>query len=277
MSKMIVIFKLSAGASIYLAANIISNFVFPMSKELSVPPSAEAWFSIPSLFIAGFIYSLVILFTNNNSRKSGIKFIFQLTVIIIGVNVILTQIETLYFQAAFPLITNREMAGLFIRGILVHCMFVPLTIVLFNKKTEKQDKKYSWASSWWKYLLAAFIYLPFYLGFGMIAQLSPALQNEYTEWMMESRLIQLLPLWTLFRGILWAILIIIIMDLFVERKKAIIAVMLIFTVFVAISLIHPSVLMSRDLRIVHFFEIIGSMSLYGLSAAILVSKRGIKS
>ncbi|MCK5153422.1 MAG: hypothetical protein KAQ93_03615 [Spirochaetales bacterium] len=276
MSKLIVFIKLSGGAVIYFAAIIISNFIFPMSKELLVLPPAEAWFSIPSLFIAGFIYSVVILFTITYSRKSGIKFIFQLTAIIIGVNVILTQIETLYFQAAFPLITNREMAGLFIRGFLIHLMFVPLTIFLFNKKTVIQNKKYSWSSSWWKYSLAAFIYLPFYLGFGMLAQLSPSLQNEYTEWMMESRLIQLLPLWTLFRGILWTLLVFFIMDLFVERKKAIIAVILIFTVFVALSLIHPSVLMSRELRIVHFLEITCSMSLYGLFAAKLISKKEIE-
>ena len=62
------------------------------------------------------------------------------------------------------------------------------------------------------------------------------------------------------------------MDLFSERKKSIIAVIIIFTVFVAVSLIHPSVLMSQELRVVHFFEIVASMTLYGFISAKLVSK-----
>jgi hypothetical protein len=272
MSKIKVFMKLMAGTVIFAAANIISNLVYPMSKEMANPPSGEAWFAIPSLFIAGFIYSAVILFVCSNSRKSGIKLIVQLTALIIGVNVIMTQIETLYFQEAFPVITNKEMIGLFIRGILVHLIFVPATIAIFNKKTVMQDKNFIWSSSWWKYLLAVLVYVPVYLGFGMIAQLSPALQEEYAEWMMDSRLIQLLPLWTLFRGVLWTFLVFVIIDLFSKRKKSIIAVIIIFTVFVAVSLIHPSVLMSQELRVVHFFEIAASMTLYGFISAKLVSK-----
>ena len=272
MSKIKVFMKLMAGAVIFAAANTISNLVYPMSKEMANPPSGEAWFAFPSLFIAGFIYSAVILFVCSNSRKSGNKLIVQLTALIIGVNVIMTQIETLYFQEAFPVITNKEMIGLFIRGILVNLIFVPSTIVIFNKKTVMQDKNFIWSSSWWKYLLAVLLYVPVYLGFGMIAQLSPALQEEYAEWMMDSRLIQFLPLWTLFRGALWTFLVFVIMDLFSERKKSIIAVIIIFTVFVAVSLIHPSVLMSQELRVVHFFEITASMTLYGFISAKLVSK-----
>lgn len=273
MSKIKVLLKLILGSVIYTAAIIIGGIIYPMSKEFSTSPPGEGWFTLPSLFIAGIIYSSVIFYVVSNSRKSLITLIFQLTTAIIGVNVILTQIETLYFLSAFPLITNAEMAGLFIRGTVVHLIFVPLTIVLFNKKSVIQKKNYSWSASWWKYSLAVFIYLPLYFCFGMIAELSPALQTEYVEWMMDSRLVQLLPLWTLFRGFLWTILLFIIMDLFVERKKAITAVILIFTVFVAVGLIHPSILMTKELRTVHFLEILGSMSLYGLFASKLISKK----
>lgn len=94
-----------------------------------------------------------------------------------------------------------------------------------------------------------------------------------SEWILNPRLIQLLPLWTLFRGALWILLVLVIMDLFVERKKGIIAVILIFTVFTAVGLIHPSVLMSPTLRAVHFFEITASMTLYGFISVKLISKR----
>ena len=59
----------------------------------------------------------------------------------------------------------------------------------------------------------------------------------------------------------------------IERKKSVIAVILIFTVFTVVGLIHPSVLMSPTLRAVHFFEITVSMTLYGFLSAKLVSKR----
>jgi len=273
MSKIRVLLKLFAGAVIYTAANIISNLILPMSQQMAALPPEEAWFALPSMVIAGFIYSAVILFVCSNSRKSGLRRTIQLTAFIIAVNVIMMQIETLYFQAAFPVITDREMTGLFIRGILVHLLFVPSAAALLHQKSIKLEKDFVWSSSWWKYALAVLVYVPVYLGFGMIAQLSPALQEEYAEWVLNSRLIQLLPLWTVFRGALWTLLVFVIVDLFIERKKAVIGVILIFTVFTAVGLIHPSVIMSPTLRVVHFFEITASMTLYGFISVKLISKR----
>ncbi len=273
MSKFKFLIHLIAGALIYTLATILSTLIFPMSQELSTLPTGESWFSLPSLLIAGFIYSLVIYYLIKYSRKSGKKLLFQLTAVIIGVNVIMTQIETFYFQSAFPLITNREMAGLFIRGILIHLLYIPLFFKLSKIKSASGSKNFILSSSWWRYALSAIIYVPVYLGFGMIAQRSPALQAEYSEWMMKSSLIQMLPLWTLFRGVLWTLLAVLVSDMFDERKTAITSVILIFTVFVAVSLIHPSAIMSFELRLVHFFEIIGSMALYGFLAAKLVSKK----
>lgn len=181
MSRLNILIKLIAGAVIYTAAIIISNLIFPMSEQMASLPPEEAWFALPSLVIAGFIYSALILFVCSNSRKSGFRRTIQFTALIIGVNVIMTQIEALYFQTAFPVITDREMIGLFIRGILVHLLFVPSTVVIFSQKSIKLEKEFVWSSSWWKYALAVLVYVPVYFGFGMIAQLSPALQEEYAE------------------------------------------------------------------------------------------------
>lgn len=267
--------KVLGGAMIYAVARALSGIVWPLSPGFSAVPENEAWFTIPALLLVGLVYSLILRFYAKNSSAPTGRLILKASGSFFLINTIQTQVETFYFRKAFPLITDSDMAGLFVIGILFSILFAPACILLHRAGEKAGDRvpaerDYSFSRSWWRYALAALAYVPLYLGFGMLAKLSPVLREEYASWIINDRLVSLLPLWQVARGTLFAAIAVLIFSIFPSRNKAILGASLSFALFTSLELLFPNILMPPTLRLIHFFEITASMVAYAFVSGYLL-------
>lgn len=272
--------KVLGGTMIYAVARAVSSVAWPLSPGFSAVPENEAWLTLPALLLVGLVFSLILRFYAVYSSDTTGKLILKASGAFFLINTIQTQVETFYFWEAFPIITKSDMAGLFIIGAIFSILFAPACILLqrAGQKTGASvpaERDYSFSRTWWRYALAVIAYVPLYLGFGMLAQLSPVLRQEYAAWIVNDSLVTLLPLWQVGRGILFAGIAVLIFSIFHSRKKAILGALLSFTLFISLELLFPNILMSPRLRLIHFIEINASMVAYALvsGSLMLIKKR----
>ncbi len=270
--------KVLGGAMIYAIARAASGMLWPLSAGFSAIPENEAWFTLPALALVGLGYSMILRFYSQHSSEKTWVLALKTFAVFVLVNTVQSQVETLYFREAFPMITDADLAGVFVMGFITSILFVPACIFLHRagfktKAADPNPRDFYFGKAWWRYALSALAYLPLYLGFGMLAQLSPDLKAEYAEWVVNDRLLAFLPLWQVARGMLFAAATVLLFSIFSARSKAILGTALSLTFFISLELLFPNIIMSPTLRLVHFFELNGSMALYSLAAGFLLLKK----
>ena len=262
---------------VFSVVKIVLGILITFSPGFSAIPEQEAWFLFPSMLIHGICYGILILYVCRKSYLPSLKLAAVLTPVFITLNVLLVNVETLYFHEAFPSITDADILKLFVLGVLFGVAYVPSAVFIFRGKAvpEKDDTAdFSLERTWWKYPIAALLYVALYLGFGFIAQLSPSLQQEYAEWIGGATdKVRMLPLFQIPRGVGFAASAVAIFLLFKKRRYAVTAAALLLSLLISIQLIGPNPLMSRSLRTVHFFEITLSMGIYGILSGVLLLRK----
>lgn len=280
MSTFKTIFKVVLGALVYFVVQAALGLALPMSPGVSAVPASEQWMTLPGLILVGLVYSAILLYYCRHSSRDTKELAALSAIALFAIGTFQSQIETWYFRKAFAVITDRDLVLLFVQGFVAAAVFAPAAVLLFRGRSGRavdrsgEERDYSFDRRWWRYLLAALLYLPFYFGFGMLAQLAPVLGTTYAGWTADASLVALLPLWQVLRGGLFAGLAVLVISLFPRRGQAAFALSASFSLFLAIPLVLPSIIMSPSLRLVHFFEIFGSMALYSLTTVALVTKKG---
>lgn len=277
MNQLKMLLKIAAGALAFITARIISALVFPFSEGLSALPEADQAWIFPAMTLTALGFSTLLFYVRRGSALGQGRLIILSGLVFLTVNTLQTQIETLYFRSAFPMITDRDMVYLFLSGILTTLVWIPAALTLFGRKAGLEpgtERDWTWEKRPLRYALAALAYLPFYLGFGYLAQMSPALRAEYAEWIAVPELTAWLPLWQVFRGAGFLTISLVALSLFPRRRQGAWGLALMLSLFISLELLTPSVLMSTPLRLVHFCEITLSMVLYGLTLSRLVIRKG---
>jgi hypothetical protein len=255
--------KTAAAVIIYFPGQVAANAAFPLSAGLSAIPAEQAGLVLPALLAVGTLYSFILHFAARRSHLPLPKLIAAMGAVFYLVNTFQNQIETWYFRSAFPMIGEGDLGAFFLRGLLVTAIWVPSSLVLFRAgRPVAAERAFGLAGDWWKYLLAALAFVPVYLGFGFIAQLTPVLREVYAGWIADPLPTALLPLWQVFRGAVFTGIACLVFVVFATRRAALAGALLVFPAFMAAELFLPSAIMPPALRLVHTVEIVTSMSLW---------------
>jgi hypothetical protein len=294
MEKLTTALRVALCALAYSAIQAALGLALPMSPEFSAVPENERWMALPALFLVGLVYSAILLYYCRRSPMGSPALAALAGLVLFAVGTFQSQIETWYFRKAFPIITDRDLALLFVHGFLTAGLFAPAAVLILRGRAfhargrvpraggrgaeaaAAVDRDFAFERRWWRYLLAALAYLPFYFGFGMLAQLAPVLGATYAPWIADESLLALLPFWQLLRGALFMGLGVLLTSLFSKRSHAAFALSVSFSLFISASLAFPSIIMPAALRAVHFCEITSSMILYALAVVALLTRRKAK-
>ncbi len=269
-----IFFKCILGAIIYLVSSIIPGILWPLKEELLTGiPSNEAWFSLPSILIVGFVFTAILYFFSAKSRLEIGKRIIVLTIMFYFTTTFMSQIETWYFRAAFPLIDNRTLLLFFLNNLVVAIIFVPSIILIFKHKIEESERlDFNTKNSPVLVVLLSLFYVGVYFFFGKyVAYSSETLRNFYSGWTQISELSNNLWLFQIIRGFMWVSLAWLGVNQFKKSKHAIIGITVFFGFSLSILLIIPNMLMPAEVRFYHGIETFSSMLLYGFACGIILT------
>ncbi len=265
-------------AVVFLVCFILPGFIFPVSKELqdAVAASGRQGETMLYILLVSIASALVISFPIRHARAGGIGLIVAVIVTAFGFETFMGQIESLYFHAAFPLLSTGGIIGIMIRGFLTYLLFVPVAVAVW-KKIGKGDYRYPripWRGWLWKALLLGVAYAVIYFMFGyFVAWQFPETRllysgttellgfvEHYRRMFLDNPLF--LPLQVV-RGILWVVFAVpLILVLDGKRKQAIISLALLGALF-GFQILIPNPLFPDAVRIAHFLEVLPSTALYG--------------
>lgn len=223
--------------------------------------------TIITLIVQILINSIALIYLILRLRLKGIKLIFTTALIVYGIQIFMTQIETWLFIEAFPMFDKSELQKLIIGGLLLFLVISTIAYFFFKSKQfndiAMNDKIIS--KSWlWKIPLLSLIYMLLYIAFGiMIAWRSEEVRNFYANSVinmssLELRIIQI------FRGFLWILLCLpLLIWLKGKRIEKIISISLMLAILPTILLLFPNPYMPSGVRLTHFVEVFLSNGLFG--------------
>ena len=272
--KFLVILLVYTG--VYLAATMLMPFSQAFTN-LTASATADPW-SLPFLLLSNAWFCFAMCYIVSHARWRGLLLITVVTGVIFFVASFMTQVETLFFNHAFPVLTKQDVFLIALSGLFPLLAAVPLTARLFNKKDAppaRFAKKYTIGGLFLPVLSLGLVYVVIYFLFGyFVAWQNEALRLFYSGTMEnEGFWGQLVRNWETYaiiypfqfiRGILFALAAIPLLYLTKgSNRHFVISVCLVY-LCTAIVLIIPNVLFPDTVRWGHFIEMTSSMLLFGL-------------
>lgn len=257
----------------YLVVTIVAEAVYPSTVEVEPSPGAFA-----ALITQLLVNSIAIVYFINRLDLKGWKRMLTTTLVVYGIQLFMTQMETLIFREAFPTIDNRELTRLLAMGfvvILASSAFAALlwkkkTVVLYSTENIRPDK--SW---YYKVPVLSVAYMLLYFFFGRyVAFQSEALREFYATSLGNINSNGLI-ITQIVRGALWVLLCLpMVLWLKGKRGEKIIATALLLALLPTILLFFPNPFMPHEIRMYHFVEVFLSNGIFGaLAAYMLTSKK----
>ena len=271
--KFLFTLKIAGLLLVYALITMLAEAIYPSTVE--VEPSNGAF---GALFAQLLVNCIAIAYLMNRLYLNWWKRILSTTLVIYGIQLFMTQMETLIFREAFPTIDNRELTRLLVMGFVVifatsafaALLWKKKTIVLYSTKSIHANK--SW---YYKVPVLSVAYMLLYFFFGRyVAFQSEALREFYATSLGNINANGLI-ITQIFRGALW-VLLCLPMVLWVKAKRGekILATALFMALLPTILLFFPNLYMPQEIRMYHFVEIFLSNGIFGaLTAYILTSKK----
>jgi len=281
-----------------LAAVVVVHLVFWMGPSLVLPPAPallEAHMRATAqepffVFLLAFsvLAAASVAYPLRQAAVGGAARVLLLSVAFFGLETVMGQIETAYFQEAFPLIDGGELGRLFARGALTAAAFVPASawLVPAAEKTTPLAERWrrvplgAWA---WRVPLLAVLYVLLYLTFGyFVAWRFAEVRQFYSGstvdvgfWDKLHQLVvtepQFLPFQAL-RGVLWVAFSVPVILVVRGRREAAVSLGLLLGLFGAQTAL-PSGFFPPMVRLAHFLETTTSTALFGLAVGLTLRAR----
>lgn len=247
--------------------------------------------SITPLLIFCFLNTIILTVYIINSKMRGLKLIGTTFIIFWGIQYFMTQIETLYFDSAvkMPLFDILQVVFMGTISIAISSLFAVLILGKFKKEhtpcDEKNNVKVQFAKLLPNITILSFCYVIIYFLFGyFVAWQFPDVRKYYTGSTVIVNFIQqmtnqfqsdpILPLFQLFRGILWSGLsLIIITSLNTKGWKTYIITGLLFSILITSLLMLPNAYMPAPVRLGHSLELFTSMFTFGILSVIIFKNK----
>ena len=273
------ILKLLVCIIVYTVVFMAANALMPFSqgfKDLSASedPAGLLLQLINMAWVCFTIYFIV-----RNANFSGLKLFFFLLGTMFFVQQFMTQIETLLFGFAFPVLKKSDVIMIMLAGLFPLAAVIPLMIKFFkNSSTIPEKPEFSIKKLIPKLAVIGLLYCIIYSLFGFfIAWRFEELRNFYTgleeTLSFGNRIIGFEPILLIIqmiRGILFGIFIIPLRMIIVKSKKTFIIGVCLVYLCTAAMLVAPNVLMPGMVRIGHLLEMTSSMLLFGIIAGNLL-------
>lgn len=276
--------RLLVGASRAVAVFLLVLLAFLVTSALvggpALTPAEERDAGLALMGVAAAQAALLTALIRGAVHR-GAPLVAAIFAVVAGVETVLTQIETLWFNEAvqFPL---PDLAGIVAVGLLRAALIVPLAVWLLGRVRQEAARP---ATAWRpprdavrRLGLLAGLYLGLYFVFGYyVAFRFEAVRLYYTGTAEVSAFLPhmvatlradpgLAP-FQLLRGSLWAALAAIIVWLVGARRRALPLAAASFGGWVALPLLFPNPYMPEAVRWGHFVELTTSMAVFGLIAA----------
>ncbi len=238
--------------------------------------------SVAPLLIFCILNTIILTIFIINSKMQGLKLIGTTFIIFWGIQYFMTQIETLYFNDAvkMPLIDVMKVVISGALSVIIYSTFGVLILGKYKKKLTSVVNENLTKSSLIKLLpnvaILSISYVLIYFLFGyFVAWQFPDLRYYYTGSSAILNVFQhiskqfqsdpILPLFQLFRGLLWSGLsMIIITSLITKGWKTYIITGLLFSILITSTLIFPNAYMPAPVRLGHSIELFTSMFTFGV-------------
>ncbi len=277
-SMLLLVLRLVLVVVAMLVAFIISASV--IRTGVDVPPEDASQAGL-ALLIVSLINSLVLAYLILRSRWTGWKLIAVIFVVYFGIESVMTQIETLYFNNSInmPLdIVIRVIAT----GLARALVFAPLAVFILGKLkgTATAEAFPPMPMPEWvkRIALLAVVYTIVYFMFGYFVAWqwaevrqfytgSTAMQPFLTHMANTLSGDPILPLFQILRGALWAGLALLMVKMTKGKTlETCLALAMTLAVILASGVIFPNPFMPPLVRQGHFFELSSSMFTFGLIA-----------
>lgn len=255
------------------------------SVIVGVHASSSSGNSVTPLLVFCALNAIILTVYIINSKLQGLKLVGTTFIIFWGTQYFMTQLETLYFDSAVKMSVSNTLQVVIMGAVsvFISSLFAGLILGRFKKKgTSFYDKdtentlRMSFAKLMPSMAILAFCYVIIYFLFGyFVAWQFPALRKYYTGSTAILNIFQhmsnqlkndpILPLFQLFRGLLWSGLsAMIITSLNTKGLKTYIITGSLFSILITSLLILPNAYMPATVRLGHSFELFTSMFAFGI-------------
>ena len=267
--------KLFLSIIVYTIMFLIGNAILPFSPEFrelgTLTGSMQLFILINSAWVCFTIYFII-----RNTKYNGIKLFVNLLFIMFFVQCFMTQIETLFFTYAFPVLTKLDIVFIMIASLFPLLATVPLLMKFFQNKDNMIDPiKINIKNILVKLGIIGIIYLFVYMIFGyFVAWQFEELRVFYSGTtgklsffgqlhnnVMTNPVIY--PFQVL-RGILFGAFVLPLIKMIIKSKFIFITSVCLVYLCTGIMLIIPNVLFLDIVRIGHFIEVTSSMLFFGI-------------
>ena len=243
-----------------------------------------------ALIVVAIAMSVVLSLLVRNTRMSGLRLVGAIFLVHFGVETFMTQIETLYFNQAVQM-ESGVLVGITFGGAIRALLFAPLAVMIFGKLKARPEsltvrRDLGGRELGKRVLAVAVFYAVVYFLFGYFvawqweevriyysgtAAIKPFFVH-FRDTFVQDPLF--LP-FQLFRGLLWAGLTLLIVNVLdVRRWQAALTTAFVFAVLMTVPLaLFPNPYMPPGVREAHSWEVGSSMLLFGAVAG-WVLRRG---
>ncbi len=273
----------------FLIWSTASNVIGTM---FGLPQVSDETASTAALFflLVCFLNVVVLLYPLIYTKWSGIKLMVTVFIALFGIQTVMSQLETFFFNSAIK-ISNLELLGTILIGFLTALIFAPLLVLIWGKMKSgyygdfPQPLFKSNREMFSKLLILSVLYLCLYFLFGyFVAWQFASLREFYTgsteilNIISHLHLVAVNDTWLipfqLFRGLLWVVLALpIIYMMRAEKWQKALAVGLLFSVLISSQLLIPNPYMPTEVRIPHLIETFTSNFIFGWLVVWVIMKK----
>ncbi len=245
----------------------IAAFLFGPVVEFQAETGMQAdW---PSMILIIIAESMVLIFIAQQSRLSGFKLLAGLSLVYWSTKIFLMQIEAAFFLNIWlsePLLSMSSIAHFTVQGAISAVLFCAVVMGLCSKWGKSEDMTFLKHKMQCVPLVKiAAVYVPLYLLAGVFLAM-PLSGDAFNEAYGTMTVPVWMPLFQFGRGILWALILWILLEMTNKHYLRPIAATA-MAVFGAVQLLHPNPFMLEQLRAAHLIEISASMAIFGWLAA----------
>ncbi len=271
--KLMFTLKFTGLFAFYLIITMLSEALYPSAVEVEPSPGA-----IGALLTQLLINCLAIAYLTNRLELSGWKRIAATTLVVYGIQLFMTQMETWIFREAFPTMGQSELLRIFIMGFVVIFTASTFATLLWKKKTATiyKAENHSMLHGWgYKIPILSVVYMSLYFFFGTYIAFQSETLREFYETSVNNIDPNGLIIIQIFRGALWVLFCLpLVLWLKGSRTEKVIATALFMGLLPTILLFFPNPFMPFEIRMYHFVEVSISNGIFGaLVAWWLTSKR----
>ena len=275
--------KLFLSIIVYTIIFMLGNAILPFSPEFRELGTLGDFMLLFILINSAWV-CFTIYFIIKHTQFYGIKLFVNLLFVMFFTQCFMTQIETLFFSHAFPVLTKLDIVFVMFASLLPLLATIPLLIKFFqNKNTTVENTMFYTRSIVLKLGIIGVIYLFVYMVFGyFVAWQFDELRIFYTgsaeklgffgQLLNNLEANPVIYPFQILRGILFGFFTLPLVKMITKSKFIFVTSVCLVYLCTAVMLIIPNVLFPDIVRIGHLIEMISSMLLFGIITGFILWK-----